>query len=188
MEECMKPILKACILIASILLLSACEVVCVNPLSKPNHPKGDNRLIGKWRAVGDGSGEYIQFDKGARFGTDVSFFDLEPTSEDKNPRLTFFTTRIQDFDYMNIVSNNPKDAKGYLIARYRLKNGRLTVWLMNYDKVKEEIGKGKLKGSWRGMFGTITLTDSSQSLVDLIRSGGEDLFEYLGEFEKATDK
>jgi hypothetical protein len=89
---------------------------------------------------------------------------------------------------MNVESKNPKDAKGYLIARYMLKNDRLTIWIMNYDKVKEGIAKGKLKGSWRGMFGTITLTDSSQSLVDLIRSGGEELFDYLGEFEKATDK
>jgi hypothetical protein len=185
----MMPIFKVSILLAILILCSACEVVCVNPLSDQTGAKQDQRLFGRWHTVSDGSGDYMQFDKGLELTTNISVKPDKLAPGTTNPVFTCFTTTIGDYDFMNIVSNDPKDhGKGYLIIRYRLRNNRLTVWTMNDEKVRQKIAEGKLKGKSERAFGMTTITDTSQGLTELIQTSGDSLFEYFGEFEKSTGK
>ena len=180
---------KVCLVIILALFFSSCEVFLINPLSDSARDKPDERLLGKWINKDEKEkGGFVQFDAGANREINVSF--LGGKSEEKNPLFTALTTTIGSHYYMSLNPTNEDRDKGYLLARYEMKGDEMTVWLLDSDKVKVAIGQKKLKGEvGQGAAPTITITDTADKVRAFLASPeSNELFKYLGTFERVKDK
>ena len=180
---------KVCLVAIFALFFSACEVVLINPLSDSARDKPDERLLGKWinRDEKD-KGGFVQFATGANGEINVSF--LGGKSEEKNPLFTARTTTIGNYHYISLNPTNEDRDKGYLLARYEMKDDKMSVWMLDSDKVKTAIAQKKLKGKvGQGPAPTITITDTSNNVRAFLESPeSNELFEYFGTFERIKDK
>jgi len=118
----------------------------------------------------------------------VSIFGEKSDLGYRNPVFTMTTTRIGNHDYMVLRATDSPAAEGYVIAEYSIKDGKLKIWILSVDRVKEAIRNSELKGTVEGgPFGGVTITYTSQEIAALLKSAkSNELFVVFGEFEKST--
>ena len=136
-------LLTISLLVVIAVSLSGCVVVFTNaPAGKP---KEDKALLGRWiNEEKTKEAITVQFEKGLRGEVNVSFLPAKP--DEKNP---VFTARLFEIGAHSYMVLNPTDEdrdKGFLIARYAINDGELTVWLLNSDKVANLIKQKKSRG------------------------------------------
>jgi hypothetical protein len=185
----MKP-LQLILVIMLCACFSACAVVCTNPVSSPSGAKQDQRLLGRWMSKTDEGIGYVQFDDAPNQMMSVSMWGDKLKPDKSDFAFTMFTTRLGNYDYMNLKFSGPK-GEGYFIVRYSVKGDRLSLWLMSGDKIKNAIAAGKLKGQIRTDFlAAPTITDSSKNIAALIQTSSpeDELFFYIEDLQKVEIK
>ncbi|HEX6190381.1 MAG TPA: hypothetical protein VFZ40_20175 [Pyrinomonadaceae bacterium] len=167
--------------------LSGCVVVFTNLPADTKHTGVDKRLLGRWAGQDEqGNRGFIGFDLVANNEIDVSILGEKSDLGYKNPVFRMATTEIDNHDYMFLRAADSPPSEGSVIARYAIENGRLTIWILSVDKVKQAIENGKLKGAaGGGPFGGLTITNTSEQVSALLKSAdSKALFVCLGEFQK----
>ena len=168
--------------------LSGCVVSFSNPLPASQPIGSDERLIGKWEGQDEqGNNIWARFESGSNHEIKVS---LSGSLGYRNPVFRMVTTKISGNDYMILRLNDPYDNRDYMVGRYSTNDDKLTVCLLNVQKVKEAIKKGKLKGEVDlSPWGGATITESSKNVVTFLGSrNSKDLFTCLGELKKVPAK
>jgi hypothetical protein len=178
----------ALVLLLCATILNGCVVVFTNALPNSQALKRDDRLLGKWEGKDEqGNRNSVQFESAPKNETNVS---LSGDLGYRNPVFRMVTTRIAGLDYMILHLNDLSDDTGYILAKYATQDDKLTICLLNVDKVKEAIKKGKLKGEvGHTAWGGVTITNSSKGVLTFLKSpNSKDLFTCLGELKKVPAK
>ena len=179
----LRAVLAVAVLLSTALLCSACEAVFLNPLSDSRDAKPDERLLGKWVSTDEHeAGAYIQFDAGANRELNVSASGID---EGQNPGFTMFTTKTGKHTYMNLNPTDKDRGRGYLIVRYAVEGDRLTVWILDSDKLAAAIKRGELKGNPGEGYGKTTVSDTPAKVAAFLESSSAgELFPYAARFER----
>jgi hypothetical protein len=161
--------------------LSGCLVGFTNPPA--GKAKEDKVLMGRWISEDeDAKGAILQFQTGLRGEINVSLLPAAP--KEKNPMFTANLFQIGTHSYMVLNPTDEDRDKGFLIAKYAINDGELTVWLLNSEKVANLIKQKKLTGEVGQGGGTVT--DSADNVSRFLQSrDAEEAFEALGKFRKA---
>src|SRR2546425_424217 len=170
-------------------LLSGCTVVLTNPPTNSQRIGANLRLLGKWTGQDEkGNRGFIKFDKGSNMEINVSIFGEKGDLGYQNPVFTMITRKIGRYNYMVLNATESSTPPGYVIARFSIAHGKLKIWTLSTQKVKEAITNGTLKGTdVGGPFGSVTVTNTSQEIATLLRSAKSDaLFVSFGEFERVS--
>ena len=174
------------------LLLVSCVTVSRHPLSSPETAVPDPKLIGSWHAKGD-SDEVMEFTV-----KNEHWMHLEDRKKNRpTDSYDLFATVIDGDQFLNVrykgKDEDGENVKCYYIIRYKISGDRLTTWWMDLDKTAAAVRSGKLKGTVKEdkklMVGQpphpdvdVTLKDSGENIVKLIRSAGVDaLFSKKGD-------
>lgn len=181
----LKGFVKASLLITSALLFTACDVTFTNPLPASFNVERDERLSGKWMTRDEeGKAGYVEF---VNLGDREFAINFE--ANDPNVILKASCARIDDSSYLIIKPTDPKELRGYLLARYSIAGDRLKVWLLRQEKFKQAVREGKLKGQvGPESYAGVTITDTPEKILEFIRTNRDRVFETLAEFERVTDK
>jgi hypothetical protein len=175
-------VLKVSLLVVVAASLSGCLVVFTN--SPAGKPKEDKALLGRWASEEkDKEKMTVQFEKGLRGEVKVSFLPAVPG--DKNPVFTAKLFAIGAHSYMALNPTDEEDHdKGFVIARYAIRDGELSVWLLNSTKVTDLIKQKKISGE--GQQTGATVTESADSVSRFLQSrGADEAFEDFGKFRRA---
>ena len=165
-------------------MLSGCVVSFSNPLPASQPISRDERLLGKWEGQDEqGSPGWVRFEIGS--ANQINVFASGDLGY-RNPVFRMVTTKISGSDYMILRLNDPTDNKDYILARYSTNDNKLTVCLLNVEKVKHAIKKGRLKGEVDySQWGGAIITESSKNVLGFLKSpNSKDLFTCLGEMKK----
>jgi len=175
-------------LILCCVYMCGCAVVCTNPLPNADRAKPDQRLLGRWMLKTDEGTGYIQFDSGPNQTMTVSTFGDKLTPDQSDRAFTMFTTRLGNYDYMNLRFGGPR-GDGYFIVRYSVTTDKLAVWFLAGDKIKRAIDEGKLKGEEKSSapLTAITITDSSAKISAFIETSSDDLFFHCADLQKVRN-
>lgn len=183
------------VLLIACVLAAGCED-STNPLSEPAASKADKQLIGVWRHKDDEGTTYYHVgtlggnapDSVLRVVTVV--LDKNGELEEPDQAIAFPTT-IAGVNYLNVASAKPEQLaqireKGwqaglldsYFILKYRVEDGALLAWHIDYDAKKEAIEAGKIKGEIKQADdgGVRRFTDTSQNLAKFVASAPKGLF------------
>jgi hypothetical protein len=183
--------LSTVLLPATCLLLMGCED-CIHPLSDPQAPKAEPRLIGMWREqTGDGDVTYYHVGRaGENFPdgvlrivtTSLKHGELEPPDE-----YLAFATALADSHYLNVVIDDKQvrllDAKGwkpetidcYTLVKYELAGDKLTVWAIDETAKEQAIKTGKIKGVVVEN-STAKFSDTSEAVARFVTQAGDSLW------------
>ena len=170
-------------------ILSGCTVVFTNSPPNSQRPGADTELLGRWTGQDEqGNRGFIQFDSGSNREINVSIFGEKTDLGYRNQVFSMITTRIENYDYMVLRATDSPPAEGYVIARYSIKDGKLKIWILSVNKVKEAIANGELKGKvGGGAFADVTITYTSQEIAALLKSAkSKALFVCFGEFQRSA--
>lgn len=181
-------VVKIAIAAALATMLSGCVVSFINPLPASQPVGRDDRLLGKWEGQDEHNNPVsTQFEPGSKSETKVS---VSGSLGHQNPIFRMVTTKISGNDYMILRLNDPQANKDYMVVRYSISDDKLTVCLLNVDRVKEAIKKRKLKGQVDySQWGGAIVTEGSRGVVAFLRTAtSKDLFTCLPELKKATSK
>ncbi len=174
--------------IVSPTFLSGCVVSFTNPLPSTQPTRVDERLLGEWEGKDEaGTQTWVRITKASGHEMDVS---LRGFPDFENTKLRVLTTSISGSDYMIIRVGDPDRRKDYMIAKYTLGDDKLTVCMLNAQKIKEAIKKRTLKGNvGDAQWGGAVITESSNHIVKFLTSPNtKDLFACLPELKKASAK
>jgi len=159
-----------------------------NPLPASQPIGRDQRLLGKWEGQ-DEQGNYgwVRFENGPK--NEINVFASGDWGY-QNAALRMVTTKISGSDFMILRLNDPNNDKDYMVARYSTNDDKLTVCLLNVEKVKEAIKKRKLKGKVDySPSGGAIITESSKNVITFLGSpNSKDLFICLSELKKVPAK
>lgn len=180
---------KATLFRIAVLLFPMTQISCVgseNPLSDPETCAFDERLVGQWkwksfRKNGTDTDVFIGRPRDIKNRLDgmMVIGDLGRISVKDQPWY-FFATKIGDDEYLQMMPNlfgesdwKKVNVKGYLIAKYKITDNRLTMWLIDHEAAKNAVNGGKLKGTVEAGFQeTIKLKESSEGLRRYLQKGG----------------
>jgi len=169
-------------------MFSGCVVSFSNPLPASQPVGRDDRLLGKWEGQDEQKNPIsIRFEPGSIHETKLS---VSGSLGYQNPIFRMVTTKISGNDYMILRLNDPNADKDYMVVRYATNDDKLTVCLLNVDRVKEAIKKGKLKGQIDySQWGGAIITESSKSVLSFLKSpDNKNMFTCLPELKKVTSK
>ncbi|MGC9954162.1 MAG: hypothetical protein ABSD21_07775 [Rhizomicrobium sp.] len=168
---------RAALAIACTLLLAGClPVTSKTPVGTTAGLGADEALYGTWKGHGQGEkvDTYFHFLPG-KDGT-VSVIFVTPKNAADNggwSYLTLSTAKLERNRYMNAVQvstdglpadESLKDSSVPILYRFG-KNHRLTLYLLDEDKVKEAIQAGKIAGTVEpGNFGDVKITADAAAL------------------------
>ena len=177
------------LLVCCSFLFSGCVVSFTDPLPGSRHFAVDSKLLGRWSGADEqGNAGFIQFDKAGPKEIAVSVFGKDSDLGYKNPVFKLKTTKIGSFDYLVLRPNDPEAHPDYTLARYSVDKNKLKIWIMSLEKVKDAITRSQLKGRVSGGPYAGAIIDSrSSDVVRLLKDKrSNDLFVFLGEYEKVT--
>jgi hypothetical protein len=177
----LKSFYRACLTVACALLLQACEVSFTNPLSQSLYTAPDVRLLGKWVGRDDaGNAGDVRVARTPHGEMIVSFERADP-----NFVFKVDTLKIDGSSYMALTGFDGGRWRGYLLAKYVIRRGRIKVWLVDEKKVRQAIREGILKGrAGNASYEDSTVTDTPQKILSYLKTAGDDAFKFLGEFER----
>ena len=158
-----------------------------NPLPGARRFNANPRLLGRWKGKDEqGNTGFIQFDKAARNEITVSVFGENSDLGYKNPVFKLKTAKIGAFDYLVLKPDDSQAGPDYTLARYSIHDGKLKIWILSIDKVREALKNGQLQGSaGGGPYGGVVVTSSSNDIVRFInRTESNAFFTYFGEYQK----
>jgi hypothetical protein len=187
---------KILIVLPAAAMFSGCAVVFESPLARSLKTKQDERLFGRWMGRDEeGNPTYIQCERSLRGESSISFFVEKPKPsylylDYRNPIFRMTTTKIGNRDYMILRYQDASKGRGHQLARYMVEGDKLTIWIMNADKVKEATKTGQIRGEVGvDMLQGVTITDSWRKIAALLKSSKSDeFFVRLGEVEKVAAK
>jgi hypothetical protein len=158
--------------------LSGCIVSFSNPLSTSQQLDSDDRLLGKWEGK-DEQNNLVSavFSSQSKTETRVSVAGLLG----REPIFRMVHTKISDNDYIILRLDGDSRADDYIVARYTLDNERLSVCLLNADKIKQAINDKKLKGKVDySQWGGAVITEKPKAVVEFLGSpNSKNLFNCL---------
>lgn len=166
-------------------VFSGCVVSFTNPLPASQPTRLDERLLGKWEGTDEhGNNMSARFERGSKRETVVSL----PGLGDQDSELRMVSTSISGTDYMILRVNDPQRGKDYVIGRYSIADDKLTVCLLNADKVKQAIKRGELKGGVdSSQWGGAVITESPRRIMALLKSPRtQGLFTCLNALKKTS--
>ncbi len=181
----------ALVILSSAVILHGCTVVFTNPPPGSQHTRADTKLMGKWTGQDEkGNRGFIEFDKGSNTEIHVSIFGEKGDLGYQNPVFTMITKKIGTYNYMVINATEASAPPGYVLARFSIAHGKLKIWTLSTQKVKQAITNGTLKATdVGGPFGSVTVTNTSHEITKLLKSEKSDaLFVSFGEFERVSRK
>jgi hypothetical protein len=172
------------------LVASGCVVTFKGPLPRSLRTTQDSRLFGKW--VGRDDQGHQAFANCARDPDDQARISFSGEGSDasylgyRNPVFRMVTTRIDSQDYMILRYVDLSKGRGFQIAKYSIKDDKLSVWILSVDRMKKAIRNDQIKGDvGTGMLPDVTITDHWSKITSLLKSPqGDDLFVFLGEVER----
>jgi hypothetical protein len=179
---------RICFVFSYAAIFSGCFVVFTDLPPKSLIIKEDKRLLGRWAGQDQGNRYFVQFDRSNR-EINISLFGEKSDLGYRNPIFRMVTTKVDGYCYMILRPTDSPDSEGYLIAKYIVTDDKLTIWMLNVDRVKKPIMEGNLRGEiGTGMFAAVTITEGSEKITALLKSPENDLFMRVGEFEKVAAK
>ncbi|BCW89916.1 hypothetical protein sos41_30840 [Alphaproteobacteria bacterium SO-S41] len=150
------------------LLVTACIPEFANPLTGGN--PADPAIIGAWTGKASGDKDDMLVDITAA-GDGVSVVVRDPEGATGGKDLTFKGTTAEagGVRYANLtpVGEDLGGEVGFMIFRYELKDGKISVWALDATAIAAAIDKGLLKGTTTGS-GTDTspkITASSDEIA-----------------------
>ena len=169
--------------------LTGCIVESEQPLSDPETATYDARLEGVWRSILDGDIVYLHFGRGNDNIMDIVKVEHKKQGYIDSNGFTMFPTIIDQMNYMNLRTKDPKEGKGrYVFVKYEIpEENTLNLWLFDTEKIKKLIGNGTIEGKIiKGKYvDTIIMTDTIPNLVKILKSKGQEgLFKIVGRFQK----
>ena len=98
------------------------------------------------------------------------------------------TTNINSRNYMILRYVDVSKARGFQIAKYEIDSDKLTIWILDLEKIKQAVKEGKLKGEiGTGMLPGVEITDGWAKINALLKSpNSDDFFVRVGEITKVT--
>ena len=180
--------MTACLFGCSV-FFNGCMVDFSNPLPGARRFNANPRLLGRWAGKDEqGNTGFIQFDTAARNEITVSIFGENSNLGYQNPVFKLKTAKIGGFDYLVLRPNDSGAVADYTLARYYVDDGKLKIWALSLDKVREAVKNGQLKGrATGGPYGGVVVTSASKDIVRFInRPESNAFFTYLGEFQKVN--
>ena len=175
-------------LLGCCVLFNGCVVVFTDPLPGWHGFTANPELLGRWRGKDEhGNVGILQFEKAGSRDIAVSLFGEDSDLGYRNPIFKLRTTKIGRFDYMVLSSEAWAPYPYYMIARYSLEKDKLKIWMSNVAKFREAVVKGQLKGKSSANSFSVTVNSSSRHVVRVLNGPqSDDLFYFLGEYEKIT--
>lgn len=139
----------------------------VHPASDPAQATPDPVLYGVWRGTFEGDEVYVHVGPGERGMTKATMVTHEKKGALKTERYLAFPTRLGKLDLLNVRQvDEGGDLRGYVLFRYQASGRKLTLWMLSYGAVREDIKAGKLKGTAEdGPYGETLVTASSPELA-----------------------
>lgn len=173
------------------LLPSSCSYPGLKrPLSDPDKAKADTRLIGAWRAVEEQSKkrypDILFIGKSGHRGAPPGIMKFVMSGIDAedvvitDKGMYFFTSSVGKNDYINCFEGvvldrskfltwDKKNIEMYVIAKYKVEEDKLTIWLMDKDAVEAAIQKKQVEGT--------IVKGKNQKVITL--TGGENLSKFM---------
>lgn len=178
----MKRLLLALALAAA---LPACD--SEEPLSDPQKAKLDERLLGVWKEAGRESYLFVgRPERGPLAGSlRVVLSGYDPERQQAGTvEFRMATTTIGKHSYGSIFfqpspGQGKQPAQSYVLVKYAIDHGLLTVWSLNKDVVADAINQGKVKGQAGSLlpFRLTSLHDSPDNLRRFVQEWeGKGLF------------
>jgi len=175
-------LLTASLIVQVALFMSGCEVLFTNPPA--GNPEKDKALLGRWisEEKDKESSTQVRFDQGSHDQMNISFIPGDPN--ERNPVFTAKLTKLGTQSYLILNPADEDRDKGFLIAKYEIRQDELTVWIQNSEKVKALINQKIIKGEVRAPGAVVT--ESSENVTKFLQSSvAEKTFELFGKFKKA---
>jgi hypothetical protein len=177
-------------------LMTGC-LSATHPLPKRDHAKGDSPLVGYWHGVisNETQSNRLQIWSVYHFGgrhfsvvmsnkkayekndhhlispdEDTSLFDMD-------------SSLIGDDTYLTLKGIRGTDIKDYLIVKYEMEDGKLTVWNITDEAIKRGVESNQLRARREG--GSYTITSKSSDMGKWIESLSPLDYELYGTFERS---
>ena len=162
-------------LTALLIVLAGCVPYSDHPLTEPDKANLDTSIFGTWYWHEESDSGYIHF------GTDYSSGLLRVVmleyGRDGRMDATMYsghTSFLGGNNYLNLKQTHPQqDDRGYMIIRYRLKNGMFGISLMDNTAAENAIKEGSLKGKIKGY---THITEGQPKLQTFILENDEKLY------------
>jgi hypothetical protein len=142
-------------------------------------------LVGTWEGIDEQKNRiWARFEPGKNHGLNLAWSGLGGA----NPEFRVTTTKVSGSDYMMLRLSDPNNDKDYIVGRYSVDDSKLTICLLNGDKIKQSIKDGKLKGQIsNSQWGGVVITENSTGVFNFLRSPETaNLFSCIPELKKAT--
>ena len=162
------------VMLALCVVLSGCPE-SVHPLSDPAAAAPDPALFGVWHGTFDGDEIYLHVGPGERGMTRATAVTHEKKGALKTERYVAFPTALKDLAMLNVrVLDGGDTPHGYTLFKYQADKRKLTLWMLSYAAVRDDIKAGKLKGKAEdGRFGETYISAPGPELVRYLLEGDQ---------------
>jgi hypothetical protein len=178
--------MKRIAIVLFVILLSGCMASSDNPVSAPSMKEADARLVGTWKLLeldkktGKQRGVawlHIGWQKNNRPFMDAVMVVFEKGEVDI-ARYHLFVSKLGDKTYMNIKEEKSgKISPAFMIMKYTIDSKKgLTMYLMNNIAAKDLVRASKLKGTVKGTFSGVRITDTSANIAKILQADDSKLF------------
>jgi hypothetical protein len=169
---------------ATCAMLALCALLCgcpesVHPLSDPASAAPDPALFGAWRGSFDGDEVYLHVGPGERGMTQATMVEHDKKGGIKTERHVAFPTRLEGLAMLNVRAvGEGNSVRGYTLFKYEVASRKLTLWMLSYDAVRNDIRAGKLEGKAEdGVYGETYISASTEELAAYVLGGQARLFD-----------
>ena len=168
----------------ALLLVVSCVAEFRHPLPPPDPFRPDPQLLGSWAPAEATEGELILFQARASGwmdvvylsnigdveGLDVEAYEAYSTSVGKD---SFLCLRPRPTRRVEMKTGD--EAGDYLLAHYRIRGKRMSLWLFSQPKIEALVQAGTLAGTVHDD-GAVTVDTAADQLAALVAELGVDAF------------
>ncbi len=183
-------------ILATSFLMTGC-LSATHPLPHRDRAKGDSPLVGYWHGIISNANQSDTLQIWSVFYFGGSHFSVVMSNKKAYPKddhhlivpdedtslFNMDSSVIGDETYLMLKGVRRTDIKDYLIVKYELEDGKLTVWNIADEAIKRGVESNQLRARREG--GSYTITSKSSDMAKWIESLSPLDYELYGTFERS---